>query len=347
MNFPFPCPGCGHENHAEWALIGQQILCGWCGRPATVPAPMETVGAESGGGLPIRFACPACGRNFATKPSLAGQKVRCNRCGAGVRVPAGNSDPAGNVPRIVLNASSVSGQAVAAVAEAVAMAAPEVASPDAPAFREHLKEAGDPNRRRSAAVELPTRAETLEQVRQQEAEQEAAATQKKAEKEKRAKKKKRKKTGDFDPEETLTLVAGVSVVVGALAFLAWYFEDFRYPLGGLLVVFGFILYVLGAISLRRLAGRDSLFQLILYRFCPPYQLWFVLTRWQETKDYFAFFATGLIVMAIGGGVITTSRTFHKANRSEKEYQNLVREFVTGAPGKAPPPLVKPPADKGH
>jgi len=35
------------------------------------------------------------------------------------------------------------------------------------------------------------------------------------------KKRKRKKTGLFDLKETLTLVGGVSVVVGMLEFVAW------------------------------------------------------------------------------------------------------------------------------
>lgn len=345
MNFPFPCPGCGHANYAEFSHIGQQVLCGWCGKPVTVPAPMETIGGDSESGLPIRFACPACGRNFASKPSLAGQKIRCNRCGAGVRVPAGSSAPVGGVPRVVLNANSGSDEGMARPAEVAVWAVPDdgEGENDHVSLREQLASVGGLKRRKSAAVELPSRAETMEQVRQEVAEKEAALTQKKAEKEKKAKKKKRKKTGYFDLKETLTLVGGVSVVVGVLGFLAWRFPEFQFPLGGLLAVIGFFLYFLGAMSLRQIAGNEGFFKLMLYRFCPPYQLWFVLRRWEETQDFVAFFASGLIIMAIGGGVVKISPTMRKANANQREYNKAVDEAVYGKFEPARLPAAKPAA----
>ncbi len=367
MYFPFNCLGCGHENYAEWSHIGRKVLCDRCGRVGTVPAPMEPVYGETDSGLAVRFACPVCGRNFAAKRSLIGQKIRCNGCGAGVRVPAGNSfpvedaasvllnlnsissraaDPAtgakaevrapagnsfpvANVSRGVFDANSGSSRAVARVTEAAVPAVEDETRGESRPVLERIESIAEVTHRERAEVVLPSRAETMEQVRQEAAEQEAVATQKKVEKAKRDKKKQRKRKGDFELQETLTLVGGVSVVVGALGLLAWRFPDFRYFLGGLVAVIGFILYLLGARSLRELTAHQGFFHLMLYRFFPPYQLWFVLTHWGEARDFFAFFVSGAIVMAIGGAVVTTSPTFKRASQSEREYQKAVREAVYG------------------
>jgi len=192
----------------------------------------------------------------------------------------------------------------------------------------------------------------MEQVRQDVAEKETIAAKKQAEKAKRAKKKKGKKSGDLDLQETLSLVGGVSVVVGALSGLAWYLPDFRYFLGGLVAVLGLILYLLGSRSLRELAAHEGFFKLMAYRFFPPYQLWFILMHWAEARDYFAFFVSGIIVMVIGGAVVTTSPTFKKAAANEREYQKAVREAVYGeftparlGPAPPPAPAVQPPVAK--
>jgi len=211
---------------------------------------------------------------------------------------------------------------------------------DSSSLREQLESVGGLKRRERTAVVLPSRAVTMEQVRQEAAEQETVATQEKAEKAKRAKKKKRKKAGFFDLKETLTLVGGVSVVVGVLAFLAWSFPDFRFPLGGLLAVIGVILYLLGATSLRQLAANEGFFKHMAYRFFPPYQLWFVVMRWEETQDYFAFFASGLIIMSISAAVIKTSPTSKQADQSERAYQDALDEWVRGKGPKPPPPVMK-------
>lgn len=104
---------------------------------------------------------------------------------------------------------------------------------------------------------------------------------------------------------------------------------------------GIVFYLLGATSLRHLADYEGFFKSMLFRFFPPYQMWFVVTHWAETQDYFAFFASGLIIVAIGLGVITTSPAAKKAEASEREYQSVLDEFVRGkGPSKSPPPLTK-------
>jgi hypothetical protein len=382
MNFPFNCLGCGYENYAEWSHIGRQVYCGRCGRVATVPAPMEPFAKETESGLAVRFACPVCGRNFATKRALIGQKVRCSGCGAGVRVPAGNSFPVEDAARVALNATSAASRTVAPTTKVTAGArvpagnsfqvanAPSIvrsansggsyASPPAPpttapvwsapanipsvapTLREKIESIGGLDHRQPTAVVLPSRAETMEQVRQEVAEQDAVATKKQAEKAKRAKKKKRKKAGFFDPQETMALIGGVSVVVGLLALLAYYLPDFHYPLGGLLALIGFVFYLLGAMSIRRIAESesDSMLKVLAYRFFPPYQLWFVVTHWEVTRDFFAFIASGILIMGIGGAVVMTSPTAKRASRNERAFQDLVDIYVRGKEFKPPPPVMK-------
>ena len=128
----------------------------------------------------------------------------------------------------------------------------------------------DRNRKTARREEsiLPSRAELMQQVRQQELEAAEVETQTKAEKAKKKKKRKKKGSSYFDPKETLTLVAGVGAVVGVLAFLAWGYPEFRFPLGGLLSVIGFIVYLLGAVSLRQLVAEEGVVQAVMFRFCP-------------------------------------------------------------------------------
>ena len=173
----------------------------------------------------------------------------------------------------------------------------------------------------------------MEQVREQVAEEEAVETKKKAQHAKK-RKKKRKGSSYFDAKETLKLVAGVSALVGVLAFLAWGYPEFRFPLGGALCVIGFIVYLLGSAALRQLVAEEGVFKALLYRFCPPYQWWYVLTHWEETRDFFAFFLAGAAIMTIGGGIIKTSAEGKRAEASDRAYQKMQR----GRQAQPPPPV---------
>jgi len=176
----------------------------------------------------------------------------------------------------------------------------------------------------------------MEQVRQQVAEEEAVKTQKKTAKTRKKRRKKKKSSSYFDLKETLSLVAGVGALVAVLAFLAWGYPDLRFPLGGFLCVVGFIVYLLGSASLRQLVAEEGLLKALLFRFCPPYQLWYVVTNWTETKDFVAFFVSGFVVMSIGGAVIKSSPTGEKAEASERAYQKMQR----GRQAEAPPAVLK-------
>ena len=161
----------------------------------------------------------------------------------------------------------------------------------------------------------------LEQARQKTIEQEAAAAEEKVEKAKKKKKKKRKQSsGYFDPKDTLILIGGLGAFVGLLALAAWRFPDFRFPLGGLLCIIGFVVYLLGAAALRQLVAEEGAFKALLFRFFPPYQWWFVVSRWSDTRDYFAFFAAGLMILGVGGAVIKLSPVGKDAMESERAYQ---------------------------
>jgi DNA-directed RNA polymerase subunit RPC12/RpoP len=343
MTFPLTCLACGHVDHVEWSQIGQKIACGGCARTATVPAPMETVGEPVVQALNLKFRCPSCGRKFATKPELAGKKIRCTSCGAGVRVPAGEANFVANSAQAPTNSfGGVDASAspprsdrdLPVRADVSAWADDEEA--DSEPLEVDLAKILESKRPRRASTVLPSRAELMEQVLQQVAEQAVVETKQKAEKTAKKKKRKKKKSSSFfDPKETLKLVAGVSVVVGLVAFFAWGYPDLRFPLGGLLCVIGFIVYLLGAVSIRQVVAEEGVLKAFVFRFCPPYQWWFVTTHWEETKDFVAFFVAGLVIMAIGSGVIKTSAVGKQAEASERAYQKAVKARQSEIPPLSP------------
>jgi hypothetical protein len=294
----------------------------------------------------LKFRCPACRRKFATKPEMAGQKIRCTGCGAGVRVPwaeeadasdAPSSQPAlpvfdktdvlalapapprrdpvrADVPRVdVSRAATKPGK--------VESPAPKAKTPDFDAVA-YLDTIGG---RKPSEPSLTSRASMIELARNRAAEESVMDSEfVPARAPRTIKKKKRKKQSSFfDPKETLKLVAGVGAVVAVLGFLAWAYPDFRMPLGGLLCLIGFVVYVLGAVSLRQLVAEEGFIKLMLFRFCPPYQWWFIFSRWDETRDFFAFFMAGAIVMSLGGAIIKVSPLSIKAEADERTYQQKV------------------------
>jgi hypothetical protein len=144
-------------------------------------------------------------------------------------------------------------------------------------------------------------------------------------------KKKKKTAGYFDPKETLKLVGGVGAFVALLTFLAWGYPGLRFPVGGILCVIGFIVYLMGAYSLRRLVAEEGMLQALMFRFFPPYQWWFMATRWDEAKDFVAFFVAGMVAMAVGGGIIKTSPEGKKAEASDRAFQKLQEPRKTDVP----------------
>jgi hypothetical protein len=181
-----------------------------------------------------------------------------------------------------------------------------------------------------AGTALSSRSEMMEQARRKAAA--AVAEDEPAEKpKKKKKKKKRKKAGDSGAKDTLVLVAGVGAVVGVLALVAWRVPDLRFPLGGLLCVVGFIVYLLGWAAIRQLAAEEGALQVLLFRFFPPYQWWFVARNWADTRDYVAFFGAGLVIMGLGGAVIKTSDVGKRAAAADRAIENARQGTEAGIP----------------
>ncbi len=364
MNFSCTCQACGAVNHTEWSQIGQTISCVGCGAKLDVPTPMETDSGANGQNALVKFRCPACGRKFATKSELAGKKIRCTGCGAGVRIPTAAGHVVAQLSRpdrkSVLTTggdrdSSHPGQNPASPAPAGDSTADDDASQLSPLL-DGLAAIEETLTRRRTATVLSPRSEMLEQARLKAAESgdgsvstsatasastsAATATDERPKKKKTKKGKKKKKSGYFDPKETLKLVAGVGAFVAFLAFLAWGYPGTRFPLGGLLCVIGFIVYLLGASSLRQLVAEDSPLKALLFRFCPPYQWWYVATHWAETKDFVAFFGAGMVILSIGGLVIKTSEQGKRAEASDRKFQQAQRARQPQLEQPAPAPAAK-------
>ena len=342
MTFPFTCSACGFVNQFAWSEIGQTITCAGCEKTMTVPVPMDVVGPATPSARATTFRCPSCRRKFSTKPELAGKKIRCTGCGAGVRVPGSEQESAGQAmpdkshahphsEHLDAPARPLAGRTVPA--ERLASADVDQMQPSP--LLDELGWVKSTKRHRRAEPVLSSRTELMEQVRQKATEEEAVTSQKKAEKVKKTKKKKRKNSGYFDPKETLTLVAWVSVFVAVLAFLAWGYPGTRFPLGAVLCVIGFIVYLLGWTAIRQVVAEEGVLKAMFFRFCPPYQWWFIFTRWDETRDFFAFFLAGATIMAIGGAIIKTSEEGKRAEASDQAFQKMQNARQAEA---APPAL---------
>ncbi len=299
--------------------------------------------ARAAAGAQSTFRCPACRRKFAAKPELAGKKIRCTGCGAGIRVPWADEESVVQPSRAATTEDSgksgLSFRTSPSTGSVSRVAAPSVADDEAthePPLDDQFAWIKKARRRKPPKAVLPSRAELIEQVNQKNAEDAAAREQARIEKAKKKSKQKKKGSGYFDLKETLQLVAGVSALVGFIAFLAWGYPGMRFPLGGFLCVIGFIVYLLGSSSLRRLVADEGVLKLLLYRFCPPYQLWYIMRNWEETKDFFAFFVAGYVIMALGGGIIKTSEEGRRAEIQDRAYQKLKQS----RPVQSPPAVFK-------
>lgn len=313
MTLSCACPGCGCANQVEWSQVGQRATCRGCGKVMVIPAPMETIGPPVTTEPVVTFRCPACNRKFTARAALVGKKIRCSGCGAGVRVPQLDGSPPPEPSRPAPMTFGAVDGAVRPTPPSQARGASPAPTRDRTSaaalgmspMLEDLASIDGIKPPRHAGTVLPSRSESMEQVRQQVA-QETASAQEKAKKALKKKKKKRKSDGYFDARETLKLVAGVGALVAVLALTAWGYPNFRFPLGGLLCVIGFIVYLLGITSLRQHVAEEGVLKALMFRFFPPYQWWYVATRWDETKDFVAFFGAGLVILSIGGAIIKTS-----------------------------------------
>src|SRR5262249_26160558 len=99
----------------------------------------------------------------------------------------------------------------------------------------------------------------------------------------------------------------------------------------------FVVYLLGVSSLRQLVAEEGVLKALLFRFFPPYQWWFVATRWTETKDFVAFFGAGMLILSIGSAIIKTSAIGKRAEAADRADQKA--KGATQAESAPPPPVV--------
>jgi hypothetical protein len=337
----FRCPSCSRKFATKPELAGQKIRCTKCGagvrvpwadedfaKPASQPdvAAYADVNQESVPPQPAQSGVARVDLRSAAPSITASQAAM--KAHAGIEQKLTPQQPVrGDVARVDLRSRNDE--------KAIATEQPIVKAPEL----EEIAQLDAAKPRRPESV-LSSRSELMEQVRQQAAEEEAVKAEKKVQKSRQKKKgketKRKKYSSYFDAKETLKLVAGVGALVGVLAILAWGYPEFRFPLGGFLCVLGFIVYLLGSVSLRQLVAEEGVLKALMFRFCPPYQWWFVATHWEETRDFVAFFVAGAFVMSLGGAIIKISPTGKKAEASERAYQKLLK----GKQSDAPPPVIK-------
>jgi hypothetical protein len=308
----FRCPACNRKFATKAELAGKKIRCTGCGAGVRVPESEPIYWSDDDAPGPAQS-----GQSRAPKvspPTYMGTDAVQAPPAPGLGRPPGVAAPthyqADALP------PPVPGRAPAA-----GVLRPSTPNgPDGPApMLDELASLDRIKAVKHAGTVLTSRAEMMEHVRQKAAEENFAAHEK-TKKTKKKKKKRRKKSGYFDAMETLKLVASVGAFVVVLALVAWGYPDFRFPVGGLLCVVGFIVYLLGITSLRQLVAEEGPFKALLFRFVPPYQWWYVATRWDETKDFVAFFGAGMLILSVGGAVIKTSPIGKKAEAADRAYQ---------------------------
>jgi hypothetical protein len=334
----FACPACGRKYASRPELAGKKIRCIRCKQGVRVP------GVETSDETPRpmeKFEQATPPPKVITPPATVAPVVR--RRGL-YRSPSPGGT--GSLPPQTGHLHGAPRHPEAPEREPTISKQPRS---EAGTTLEELAAIQGAKRPRRSELVLAPRSELLEQVRLKDAEKKAEEEVRESNRSKKKqvanKPKKRKPTGFFDPKETMKLVAGVTLVVGVLAFLAWGYPEFRFPLGGALSVIGFIVYLLGSVSIRQLVKEEGIVKVLIYRFFPPYQWWFVVSRWQDTRDFFAFFAAGMVIMAIGGGIIKTSATGKKAEASERAYQQAIKAGSGASAAPTMPPLIRPAAGR--
>ncbi|MFO0954701.1 MAG: hypothetical protein U0835_26760 [Isosphaeraceae bacterium] len=307
MTFAFSCHECGHLNHAEFSWCGRSMHCGGCGTKVVVPAPRE---GKAGTAAPpvsagsVKFACPSCGRKFSTKADLAGKKIKCGGCQQTLRIPDPGLVPGSGSPSAAPPAAKVPTppkisreRKTTPASESPALAALDLydlgdASPPEDASRGSRPR----SRPRGEAVEsvLPSRSEAMAELSAQ-----AAAAEAEAAKKAKKKKKKKRSTGGLEMNEVWTLLGAACVGLVLVAGLTYAVPGARFPVGGLLCVVGFVVYLLGVYGFSKVASEEGAIYSLMCRFVPLYKWYYLVTRWDEMKGHFSFYAVGLMMLLPG------------------------------------------------
>jgi hypothetical protein len=319
MMIVLDCPGCGKRYEVDSSLAGKKSRCKDCGstfripeagaaptaaesqpRPtapgrATAPAspPIIPSGAARG---TIVFNCPRCFKRYEVDATLAGKKSRCKDCKEIFTIPPPLSAPSlvQAEPAPAVKKPSLGARNFVVIPEEVVPGFQEVEDIDEFEPLEALRRAPAPPVLDEEPVSLaPRRADFPERPR-------------------------RTARREVVDSEVGVTVAGAYVALGILAFITlaiWHAagEPGEDRVGRVFGASLLILYVLGlliatwaSIWLLVIAFRDKVEQGLLCLLVPCYSLYYMISRWRETRGVFAMsFAPGFVIIlfALFGGFV--------------------------------------------
>ena len=345
MKIVLDCPGCGKRYEVDASLAGKKSRCKDCGNTFRIPdSPRATSVGESRSGrdsstvrpqaaassrspnehvaevyaevvsvpasppiIPsgaargtVVFNCPRCFKRYEVDASLSGKKSRCKDCKEVFTIPAPMTAPGPEAiePAPTAKKSSLSGRNFAVIPEEVVPHVEErfVFEPDEP---------DEPALRR--APPPPVDQEPIGLVPQRITYPKHGTRKSRRE--------------DVDTEVGVT-VAGAYVALGILAFIIlaiWHAAGdpgaekvgrvFRASLL-ILIVLGILMANWASIWLLVIAFRDKIEQGLFCLFVPLYPLYYIFSRWRETRGIFAMsvapFLMLLLFLLFGGLVLGVS-----------------------------------------
>ena len=330
----FRCQKCGRKYASRPELIGKKIRCGGCGAGVRVPDP----GSVSSSWSPaVAQASPRESDSQATARALV--KERSPRVPGDSRTVARKRvepkpEPIPSPPNFldddefpVKGAPSTHevGKADLEDSSVVYRDPPDLPKPRSRGSR---KEGGEIIDR-----VLPSRSEKMAEVElEMAAKEEAKVEKERKRKKKRSKSLANKHIGGGMIMQDVVNILGASVVgITVISLICWQFPGARFPIGGGLTVFGFIVYLLGTFGFSKVASEEGAHYSLMCRFVPLYKWYYLFTRWDEMKGHFVFFCVGLMFLWPGLFILKISPQGQKAEASEKAYNGRFEKEPPLAP----------------
>jgi hypothetical protein len=234
----------------------------------------------------IAFPCENCGKSFEVDGALAGKKCRCKQCGHIFSIP---------IPRRPASASK-NQQTFGKTEGASRSTAPRSDSPPtAPVSPVRPKPAPAPVHDPYADL-VPRSIPTAELY-----DDEDFLPPRQGKPTPAKKKKRKRRSGGLSLES----IPGWVYLMLGLAFLGAIVVACTSTtgvalVGGSAVIVGLIMMLVGGIGLVVVAFQESVACGLLYLFCPFYSLYYLITRWENTKRFFLISCGGwLMVVALG------------------------------------------------
>jgi hypothetical protein len=260
--------------------------------------------------MPIKVTC-ACGQSFAAKDELAGRTVKCPKCGRPLAIPAAGG--AGTVPASPLVPQPAPAPAAAPAGsyqpsglfDEVGISSTPVGTQPCPGCRapmpmqavvcvqcgynlklgrrmETMRMGADGQMGPGSVVEtvLARAAQALEDEKEEE----------------------RKKT-----REGLPWWAYLVMLLGVLGFLALMMlipqQNAIMVAAVALMFLGWLICVYSGVCILVTAFRESPLQGILCLLCGPYQLVYIIMRWEQCAGFFFMNLGGSVIIGVGMGVL--------------------------------------------